>query len=137
MSKDGLLPPAFGRVHPRYRTPHVATAVTSVVAAIMAGLFPVGLLAELVSIGTLMAFIMVCASVLLLRYTRPEVPRPFRVPVPWFTCLGGVGFCALMAVSLGVGTWIRLIVWFLIGLCVYGFYSRHNSVLHRSTVGSP
>jgi APA family basic amino acid/polyamine antiporter len=135
MSKDGLLPPAFGRVHPRFRTPHVATAVTSVVAALMAGLFPVGLLAELVSIGTLMAFIMVCASVLLLRYTRPDIPRPFRVPAPWFTCLAGVAFCSAMAFSLGIGTWIRLLVWFLIGICVYGFYSRHHSVLRQSTAG--
>jgi APA family basic amino acid/polyamine antiporter len=132
MSKDGLLPPVFGKVHPRFRTPHVATAVTSVVAAVMAGLFPVGLLAELVSIGTLMAFIMVCASVLLLRYTRPDVPRPFKVPVPWFTCVAGVAFCSLMAFSLGLGTWIRLLVWFLIGICVYAFYSRHHSVLRRS-----
>jgi APA family basic amino acid/polyamine antiporter len=98
----------------------------------MAGLFPVGLLAELVSIGTLMAFILVCASVLVLRYTRPEVPRPFRVPMPWFVCLAGVGFCMLMAVSLGLGTWLRLIIWMLIGICVYYFYGRHHSVLYRS-----
>ena len=136
MSRDGLLPAAFGKVHRRFRTPHVATAVTGVVAALMAGLFPVGLLAELVSIGTLMAFIMVCGSVLILRYTRPEVPRPFRVPAPWFTCLAGVGFCALMAVSLGIGTWLRLIIWMLIGICVYYFYGRHHSVLRQSSAAS-
>jgi APA family basic amino acid/polyamine antiporter len=137
MARDGLLPPVFGRVHKRFRTPHVATAVTGVVAALMAGLFPVGLLAELVSIGTLMAFILVCASVLVLRYTRPDLPRPFRVPMPWFTCLAGVGFCALMAVSLGLGTWLRLIVWMLIGIAVYGFYGRHHSVLYRATAAKP
>ncbi len=133
MSRDGLLPPVFGRVHHRYRTPHVATAVTGVVAALMAGLFPIGILAELVSIGTLMAFILVCGSVLVLRYTRPEVPRPFKTPAPWFVCLAGIGFCSLMALSLGLGTWIRLIVWFVIGVCVYYFYSRHHSVLYQST----
>jgi APA family basic amino acid/polyamine antiporter len=132
MSRDGLLPPAFGKVHRTFRTPNVATAVTGVVAALMAGLFPVGLLAELVSIGTLMAFILVCASVLVLRYTRPEVPRPFRVPMPWFTCLAGVGFCSLMALSLGIGTWLRLMVWMLIGVVIYFTYGRHHSVLQKS-----
>lgn len=136
MSRDGLLPPALGRVHRRFRTPHVATAVTGVVAAIMAGLLPLNILAELVSIGTLMAFILVCTSVLVLRYTRPDVPRPFKVPAPWFTCLGGIGFCLLMAVSLGVGTWIRLIVWMLIGIAVYFFYSRHHSLLRQQPVSS-
>ena len=133
MSRDGLLPPALGRVHRTFRTPHVATAVTGVVAAAMAGLFPIGLLAELVSIGTLMAFILVCASVLVLRYTRPDVPRPFRVPMPWFTCLAGVFFCLLMALSLGIGTWLRLIVWMLIGICIYYFYGRHHSVLRQQS----
>jgi basic amino acid/polyamine antiporter, APA family len=133
MSRDGLLPPALGRVHRTFRTPHVATAVTGVVAAAMAGLFPIGLLAELVSIGTLMAFILVCASVLVLRYTRPNVPRPFRVPMPWFTCLAGVFFCLLMALSLGIGTWLRLVVWMLIGILIYYFYGRHHSVLRQQS----
>jgi APA family basic amino acid/polyamine antiporter len=132
MSRDGLLPAALGRVHRRFRTPHVGTAITGVLAALMAGLFPVGLLAELVSIGTLMAFIMVCVSVLVLRYTRPDVPRPFKVPMPWLTCLAGVFFCLLMAVSLGIGTWLRLIIWMLLGVVVYFFYSRHHSVLRQS-----
>jgi APA family basic amino acid/polyamine antiporter len=133
MSRDGLLPPALGRVHRRFRTPHVATAITGVVAALMAGLFPIGLLAELVSIGTLMAFILVCASVLVLRYTKPDVPRPFKVPMPWFTCLGGVFFCVLMAGSLGLGTWLRLVLWMLIGIAVYYFYGRRHSVLRLSS----
>ena len=78
-----------------------------------------------------MAFLMVCASVLVLRYTKPEVPRPFKVPVPWFTCLAGVFFCALMALSLTWATWARLIIWFLIGICVYYFYGRHHSVVGK------
>ena len=131
MSRDGLLPAVLGRVHPKFRTPHVATAITGGVAALMGGLFPIGILAELVSIGTLMAFMLVCASVLVLRYTQPDVPRPFKVPMPWFTCLAGVFFCALMALSLTWATWARLIIWFVIGLGVYYFYSRHHSVVGK------
>ncbi len=91
----------------------------------------IGILAELVSIGTLVAFIMVCASVLVLRYTRPEMPRPFRTPYPWFVCLAGVFFCGLMALSLPLDTWLRLIIWMLVGICVYYFYGRHHSVARK------
>jgi APA family basic amino acid/polyamine antiporter len=129
MAQDGLLPPALGRVHPRYRTPHVATALTGTLAALMAGLFPIGLLAELVSIGTLLAFVMVCGSVLVLRYRRPDLHRAFRVPWPWFTCLAGVFFCGGMAWSLPFDTWMRLVIWALIGILVYFFYGRHHSKL--------
>jgi APA family basic amino acid/polyamine antiporter len=131
MSRDGLLPPAFSKVHGTYKTPYFATWVTGIVAATMAGLFPLGILAELVSIGTLVAFVMVCGSVLVLRYTRPEIPRPFRVPAPWFVCLAGVFFCSLMALSLPLGTWLRLIIWMLIGCVVYFTYSRHHSVARK------
>ncbi|HLF10924.1 MAG TPA: amino acid permease [Gammaproteobacteria bacterium] len=131
MARDGLLPPALGRVHPKFRTPHVATAITGTVAALIAGLFPIGILAELVSIGTLVAFVMVCGSVLVLRYTRPDLPRPFKVPAPWFVCLAGIGFCGVMAVSLPADTWLRLIIWMLIGVAVYYFYSRHHSRLRQ------
>jgi len=131
MARDGLLPPMFAKVHKHYRTPHVATLVTGGVAALMAGLFPIGILAELVSIGTLVAFVMVCGSVLILRYTRPELPRPFRVPAPWFMCLGGVFFCSLMALSLPLDTWLRLLIWLLIGTVVYFGYSRHHSVARK------
>jgi len=131
MARDGLLPPAFGRVHGTYQTPYYATWVTGAVASVMAGLFPIGILAELVSIGTLVAFVMVCASVLVLRHTKPEIPRPFRVPMPWFVCLAGVFFCGLMAVSLPLGTWLRLIIWMLVGCVVYFGYSRHHSVARK------
>ena len=86
MARDGLLPPFFGRVHPRFRTPSTGTAITGVTAAIIGGLFPVKVLGELVSIGTLAAFVTVCLGVLILRRTRPDLPRPFRAPWPWFTC---------------------------------------------------
>jgi APA family basic amino acid/polyamine antiporter len=131
MSRDGLLPPAFGKVHEKFRTPHIATLVTGCVAALMAGLFPIGLLAELVSIGTLLAFVMVCASVLVLRYTKPDVPRPFKTPMPWFVCLSGMGFCSMMALSLPLDTWIRLVVWMLLGCIVYFTYGRHHSVARK------
>jgi basic amino acid/polyamine antiporter, APA family len=132
MSRDGLLPQAFGSVHERYRTPHVATAVTATVAALMGGVFPLGLLSELVSIGTLLAFVMVCVSVLVLRYTRPTLHRPFRVPLVWFTCLAGAGFCGWLMASLPFDTWVRLIVWALLGVCVYFFYGRHHSRLRAA-----
>jgi APA family basic amino acid/polyamine antiporter len=132
MSRDGLLPQAFGSVHERYRTPHVATAVTATVAALMGGVFPLGLLSELVSIGTLLAFVMVSISVLVLRYTRPTLHRPFRVPLPWFTCLAGAGFCGWLMVSLPFDTWVRLVVWALIGIGVYYFYGRHHSRLRAA-----
>ena len=131
MAQDGLLPPALAGVHERFRTPHVATVITGVIAAVMAGLFPLGLLAEMVSIGTLIAFMMVCGSVLVLRYRRPELPRPFRVAWPWVTCLAGVGFCGLMAVRLPGGTWIRLVVWTLIGVATYFWYGRFHSKLRK------
>lgn len=134
MSRDGLLPPAFGRVHKEYRTPHVATLVTGCIAALMAGLFPIGILAELVSIGTLVAFVMVCVSVLVLRYKKPELHRPFRVPAPWFVCTAGAFFCGLMAVSLPGDTWLRLVIWMLIGTVVYFFYGRHHSVARKEAL---
>jgi len=129
MSRDGLLPPALGRVHERFRTPHVATALVGTVAALMAGLFPIGILAELVSIGTLLAFVMVCGSVLVLRYSRPDLHRPFRVPLPWFTCLAGVLFCGGMAASLPLDTWLRLVIWAVVGIVIYYTYGRHHSRL--------
>jgi APA family basic amino acid/polyamine antiporter len=141
MARDGLLPPVFASVHERFRTPHVATAVTASVAALMGGVFPLGLLSELVSIGTLLAFVMVSISVLVLRYTRPALHRPFRVPLPWFTCLAGAGFCGWLMVSLPLDTWIRLVIWALIGVCVYYFYGRHHSRLraaaHESLTHEP
>ena len=127
MSQDGLLPKAFGRIHPKFRTPSVGTVVTGACAAIIGGLFPVGILGELVSIGTLMAFVTVCIGVLVLRYTRPDLPRPFRAPWPWFTCLGGAVVCSAMMVSLPVSTWIRLVVWTIVGALVYAFYGYQHS----------
>jgi APA family basic amino acid/polyamine antiporter len=132
MSRDGLLPPLFQKVHPKYKTPHVATLITGSCAAVIAGIFPIGLLGELVSIGTLLAFSMVCLGVLVLRYTKPHQYRPFKVPAPWFTCLAGVVVCSFMMYSLPTDTWIRLVIWTVIGLVIYFGYGRKHSVLRNS-----
>jgi APA family basic amino acid/polyamine antiporter len=129
MSRDGLLPKFFGRVHPRFRTPHISTAITGVLAATFAGLLPIGILGELVSIGTLIAFIVVCIGVVVLRYTRPDLARPFRVKAVWLIAGGGVIFCGMMAYSLPNATWWRLLIWSLIGFALYFFYGHKHSRL--------
>ena len=136
MARDGLMPTWFGRVHPRFRTPSTGTIVTGVTAAIIGGLFPVGLLGHLVSIGTLAAFVTVCIGVLVLRRRRPDLPRPFRTPAPWFTCIAGALVCGLMMVSLGPATWIRLVVWTVIGALVYVFYGYRHSCLRAGTAAA-
>jgi APA family basic amino acid/polyamine antiporter len=129
MAHDGLLPKFFGAVHPKFRTPHISTLITGVAAATFAGLLPIGILGELVSIGTLIAFIVVCLGVLVLRYTRPDLPRPFRVSWVWFTAPMGVIFCAGMAAALPAETWWRLVLWSAAGIAVYLFYGYSHSRL--------
>jgi APA family basic amino acid/polyamine antiporter len=136
MARDGLMPTWFGRVHPRFRTPSTGTIVTGVSAALIGGLFPVGLLGHLVSIGTLAAFVTVCIGVLVLRRTRPDLPRPFRAPAPWFTCIAGALVCGLMMASLGAATWVRLVVWTVIGALVYVFYGYRHSCLRAGTAAA-
>jgi APA family basic amino acid/polyamine antiporter len=127
MSRDGLLPPVFGKVHPKYQTPYIATIITGVVAALVAGIFPIGLLGELVSIGTLLAFVIVCGGIIVLRFKRPELPRPFRTPlVPLVPALGILVCCGMMA-FLPLDTWIRLGVWMVLGVMIYFGYGRHHS----------
>ena len=129
MSRDGLLPPTFGRVHRKFQTPYVTTIVTGVVAAVVAGLFPIALLGELVSIGTLLAFVIVCFGVMILRYSRPNIPRPFRTPFVPVVPILGILICGYMMYTLPPDTWIRLIVWMVIGLIIYFTYSiRHSRV---------
>ena len=131
MADDGLLPPSISRCHPRFKTPHVATLWTGVGAAVIAGIFPLDVLADLVSIGILLAFAVVCAGVLVLRVKRPEAPRPFRVPWAPFVCILGTIVCLGMTLSLGVPTWIRLVVWSVIGMGIYAFYGYHHSRLRK------
>ncbi|WP_347158738.1 amino acid permease [Pontibacter chitinilyticus] len=133
MSRDGLLPAVFGKVHPKYNTPYIATIITGVIAAIFAGIFPIGLLGELVSIGTLLAFIIVCGGIILLRHTNPGLNRPFRTPlVPWVPILG-ILICGYMMLNLGFDTWMRLVIWMAIGLLVYFLYGRHHSKLQQQS----
>ncbi len=130
MAKDGLLPPVFSAVHPKFKTPWLATIVTGLVAMLCAGLLPIGLLGELVSIGTLLAFAIVCGGVLVLRYTDPDIPRPFRTPLVPLVPILGVGFCFYLMWGLPIDTWARLIVWMAIGIAIYFFYGRKHSKLN-------
>ncbi|AOS45640.1 putative amino acid permease YhdG [Lacunisphaera limnophila] len=131
MARDGLLPAYFAKIHPKYGTPHITTWITGISCAIISGLFPLNVLGELVSIGTLLAFALVCAGVLVLRRTQPDLPRPFRTPwVPAVPVLGVV-ICVLQMFSLPAVTWINLIVWMGLGLAIYFGYSRRHSHLAR------
>ncbi len=131
MSKDGLLPPVFSQVHSRFRTPWLATVLTGSVATLMAGLFPIGLLGELVSIGTLLAFLIVCVGIFVLRFTQPEIHRPFRTPLFWLVCPLGAFFCAWLMYGLPRDTWARLFIWLFIGLVIYFGYSHRHSRLAK------
>jgi len=132
MSKDGLLPAAFAQLHPKFRTPYKTTILTGIVVAIVAGLAPISILGELVSIGTLSAFIIVCAGVLVLRYRQPELHRPFRTPgVPVVPILGIV-FCLYLMSGLPRDTWLRLAIWLALGLAIYfGYGARRSRVASR------
>ncbi len=129
MADDGLLPAAMSRCHPRFKTPHVSTAVTGIGAALIAGLFPLDVLADLISMGILLAFAVVCIGVLVMRHTRPEVHRPFRVPAAWLICPLGAFVCAGMTYFLSNATWIRLVVWTAVGTAIYAFYGYKHSKL--------
>ncbi len=132
MANDGLLPKFFSRVHPKFQTPSGSTIVTGILALVVAGLFPIGVLGELVSIGTLLAFVIVCAGVLVLRYTHPEMHRPFRTPFVHIVAVLGAGSALMQMIALPMDTWIRLVVWMVIGLVLYFAYGRRHSNLMKS-----
>jgi len=127
MSRDRLLPDAFSRVHPRFRTPHVATWVAGFFVGIPAGIFDIGTLADLSNIGTLFAFVLVSLAVLILRATQADRPRSFRVPVVWFVAPASVVCCLVLMMGLPVENWIRFIVWLVIGLLLYLSYGARRS----------
>lgn len=127
MSRDGLLPPVFGKVHPKFRTPYITTIVTGIVCAMIAGAFPIALLGELVSIGTLLAFVIVSAGIIVLRRKSPEITRPFRTPLVPFVPIMAILICGYMMYSLPLDTWIRLLVWLAIGLLIYFLYGKSHS----------
>ena len=129
MSRDGLLPRAVSKVHPKFGTPYLTTVITCVIVAVVAGLTQIQVVGEMTSIGTLFAFVVVCAAVLMLRVKRPDAPRPFRVPLgPLFPILGMLS-CGYLMLSLPVITWVRFLAWLDIGLIVYWFYGRSHSPL--------
>jgi APA family basic amino acid/polyamine antiporter len=131
MSRDGLLPPLFGRIHPRFRTPHVSTILVGGAVAALAAFTPLKLLAELVSIGTLFAFVIVSIGVIVLRRLSPELERPFRCPlVPWVP-LAAVALCGALMASLPWETWLRFVLWLVAGLSIYFFYGRSRSRLFQ------
>ncbi len=129
MSKDGLLPAWAARVHPKYRTPHITTAITGTIVAILAGFVPISLLGELVSIGTLFAFVIVGTGIIILRSSNPALNRPFRVPFSPFIPIATVLSAAYLMNSLPLDTWIRLIDWMSLGLVIYFAYSYNHSKL--------
>ena len=127
MSKDGLLPKFFSTVHPKFQTPWISSITVGLVVATFASLIPLDKLGEMTSIGTLLAFIIVCAGVWVLRRKRPEIPRPFHAPWIPVTPILGIGVSLLMMLFLPWETWLRLIIWLVAGLFIYVFYSRHHS----------
>lgn len=138
MANDGLLPRKFfADIHPRFRTPWKNTILVGLLAAIVGSLTPIDDIGKMVNIGTLLAFVIVCVAVLMLRRTNPDQPRPFRTPwVPWVPILG-IGFNGYMMYKLGWVNWARLIVWLLIGLVVYFTYSRHHSRVQAAALTDP
>jgi APA family basic amino acid/polyamine antiporter len=132
MARDGLLPPGvFGAVHPRFRTPHRATVLTGVLVCLLAAFTPIGQLQSLVNIGTLMAFILVCAAVLVLRVRRPDAARPFRCPAVWVVAPLGIGVNLTMMLFLPWETWLRLAGWLVVGLVIYFAYGQGHSRIGR------
>ena len=137
MSRDGLLPPFISRVHPRFKTPWVITIVTGVVVAIFGGILPVGDAGDLCNIGTLLAFVIVSIGVLVLRVREPNLERRFKTPFVWIVApLGALSALGLMA-FLPFETWIRLVVWFVIGMVIYFLYGvRHSKLASPATVAA-
>lgn len=133
MANDGLLPPWVARIHPRFRTPHLTTIVMGLLIAVMAAVTPIVVLGELVSMGTLLIFVIVCAGIVILRRTRPDLPRPFRTPWSPIVPLLGVGTCAYLMSGLPGDTWLRLLVWMGAGLILYAAYGRRHSKARQAS----
>lgn len=127
IARDGLLPPVFTRIHPRYRTPHINTVITGIGIAVLAALFPLDILGELTSMGTLIAFAAVCVGILILRRTQPDLARPFRMPLAWLICPAGALSCLALLSTMTLHNWMLMIGWTVIGLLIYfGYGYRHS-----------
>jgi len=132
MSKDQLLPPLFAKVHPTFQTPHLSTLLVGIVVALLAGFMPIEKLGELVSIGTLFAFVLVCGGVWILRINHPELPRHFKCPAVPYVPLAGILVCLALMAGLPVDTWVRLFVWLLLGFAIYFAYGIKHSALRKN-----
>ena len=137
MGRDGMLPKVFTRIHPRYRTPHLNTLITGAGIALLAAIFPLDVLGDLVSMGTLIAFMAVCAGVWILRHTRPELPRTFRVPFAPVICTLGILSCLALLSTMAWYNWSLMIVWTLLGLVIYFGYGNRHSHLRRTMADTP
>ena len=135
MARDGLLPPVFTRIHPVYRTPHINTVIPGIGIAVLAAIFPLDVLGELTSMGTLIAFAAVCAGVLVLRRTQPDLPRPFRIKGAWFVCLAGIFSCLALLSTMTAHNWFLMVVWTAFGFLVYFLYGYRHSLVARGPRG--
>jgi len=132
MARDGLVPQSFfGAVHPRFRTPWKSTILTGAFVSVLAGLLPLRILADLVNIGTLLAFVIVCAAVLIMRVTHPHAERPFRCPLSPVIPILGIVTCLLLMFALPAENWLRLGIWLAIGFGIYFSYGRYHSVMSK------
>jgi APA family basic amino acid/polyamine antiporter len=137
MAKDGLIPKTFSAVHKKFQTPYKSNLLFAVFVSLFAAFVPVRVVGEMVSIGTLFAFVLVCIGVMVMRKSDPASPRPFRTPWVPFVPIAGIIICVVMMVSLPLDTWIRLAVWMIIGLAVYFFYSKKHSLIRKGIVNIP
>jgi basic amino acid/polyamine antiporter, APA family len=133
MARDGLIPALFGRIHPKFRTPHVGTVLVGVLAAVLGGMFNIGVLGEMVAMGTLLAFATVCVGVLVLRYTRPDLKRAFRVPVPIIVCPLGALACMALFLQSFVEHWRWMVTWIVLGQIIYFAYGYSHSKLRKKS----
>lgn len=132
MARDGLLPPVFTKIHPKYRTPHINTVITGIGIALLAALFPLDILGDMTSMGTLIAFASVCLGVLVLRRTQPDLPRPFRIPFAWPICISGILSCLVLLSTMTAHNWMLMAIWTGIGFAIYFAYGYKYSKLRKA-----